>query len=125
MFPCLIDVEQGPRTISASFIFGPTDTQMCAGCGCTLKRQGNRVHGCSLRSEESNIDSIHLYAGSSYRVERLSKNHTLPEEYYRHILNALEATITKDKASNNLLAHARLFVFADKYLISPLKEPTA
>jgi hypothetical protein len=100
-------------------------THRCVGCGIKLNREENRAYVCPSCSESFDVDPVDICATPSYRVERFKrKEYPVDGISHKYIRNSLESVIPIDEASNNLLADARLFVFADKWLISPLKELT-
>ena len=102
-----------------------TSTRHCVGCNGTLNRAENRSYVCLSCSQSHNLELVDIRADSAYRVELFKrKEYPVDGRNHRRIRNALDAKIPTDRPSNDLLAHARLFIFADKWLVSPLRELT-
>lgn len=99
--------------------------KLCFRCKSPANREYNGIYLCSTCSQGYGIQTVDLDAKSTHHFE-LFKKREYPVDGINHlrIRNALGAGVPTDWPSNNLLAHARLYVFADRWLVTPLKELT-
>jgi hypothetical protein len=100
-----------------------SDTHRCVVCGTKMRRQENRTYACKECSKRCDVDPIDLRATSSHRLE-VFRNRSYPVANASHtnMRKFLNAKIPADEVADDLLIHARVFLFADKWLISELKE---
>ena len=113
------------KNLSSTFPFCTlcSGTHRCVACGTNIRQQGNGTYVCKKCSKKYDVDPIDLCATSSYRFE-IFRNRSYPvaDASHTNVRNFLNAKIPADEVADDLLIHARVFVFADKWLISELKE---
>lgn len=95
----------------------------CVACRTKMKQVENASYACKECSQRYGIGPVDHCATSSHRFA-LFRNREYPAADANHISvrNFLDTGISVVEVSPKLLIHAQLFIFADKWLISALKE---
>ena len=116
------DLKKNPSS-TFPFCTPCSDTHRCVVCGTSIRRQENRTYVCKECSKRCDVDPVDLCATSSHPFE-IFRNRPYPVANASHtnVRNFINAKILADEVADDLLIHARVFVFADKWLISELKE---
>jgi hypothetical protein len=124
-FCTICRVKRSKDDLSSTFPLCPrcSGTNWCVVCGKYITQQGNKTYACKKCSKRYDADLTDLCPTSPYRFE-IFRNRSYPVANASHtnVRNFLNAKIPADEVANNLLIHARVFAFADKWLISDLKE---